>query len=71
MFSFPAQYTESGGKIVLVGMGPPTVSGLALCGTMAREVDITGIFRYVDCYPAALELGFGPVLLICCILDYS
>ncbi|XP_032514523.2 sorbitol dehydrogenase-like [Danaus plexippus] len=47
--------TKSGGCAVLVGMGSPEVT-LPLAGAMAREVDIRGIFRYVNEYPIALSL---------------
>ncbi|XP_046737585.1 sorbitol dehydrogenase-like [Diprion similis] len=47
--------TKSGGVAVLVGMGPAEVK-LPLVQALAREIDIKGVFRYVNCYPAALEL---------------
>ncbi|GBP58174.1 Sorbitol dehydrogenase [Eumeta japonica] len=39
--------TKSGGVVVLVGMGKPELT-VPLAGTVAREVDIRGIFRYVN-----------------------
>ena len=44
-----------GGKLVLVGMGS---SGMALptSAFALREVDVMGVFRYANCYPAAVAL---------------
>ncbi len=47
--------TTSGGKLVLVGMGTP-VQTLPLGAAALREVDIVGVFRYANCYPAAITL---------------
>ena len=44
-----------GGKLVLVGMGNP-VQTLPLGAAALREVDIVGVFRYANCYPAAIQL---------------
>lgn len=44
-----------GGKLVLVGMGNP-VQTLPLGAAALREVDIIGVFRYANCYPAAIQL---------------
>ena len=45
----------AGGKLILVGMGsagmPLPTAALAL-----REVDMMGVFRYANCYPAAIAL---------------
>lgn len=45
----------AGGKLVLVGMGNP-VQTLPLGAAALREVDIIGVFRYANCYPAAIQL---------------
>ncbi|KAJ0174955.1 hypothetical protein K1T71_009096 [Dendrolimus kikuchii] len=47
--------TKSGGVAVLVGMGAVEQT-VPLAGALAREVDIRGIFRYVNEYPIALSM---------------
>lgn len=41
------QATKSGGTAVLVGMGAPEVQ-IPLIDALIREVDIRGVFRYVN-----------------------
>jgi L-iditol 2-dehydrogenase len=47
--------STSGGGLILVGMGTP-VQTLPLGAATLREVDIIGVFRYANCYPAAIAL---------------
>ncbi|KAF5292050.1 hypothetical protein FQR65_LT11316 [Abscondita terminalis] len=49
------QATRSGGTVVLVGMSQANVN-FPIVDLLLREVDVRGIFRYVNDYPTALEL---------------
>jgi len=49
------QATRSGGVAVLIGMGKPEMT-LPLASALIREVDIKGVFRYVNDYATALDL---------------
>ncbi|KAI9739296.1 MAG: hypothetical protein M1834_007509 [Cirrosporium novae-zelandiae] len=44
-----------GGKLILIGMGRP-IQTLPLGAAALREVDIIGVFRYANTYPAAIRL---------------
>ncbi|KAI4718139.1 alcohol dehydrogenase [Aureobasidium sp. EXF-10727] len=47
--------TKAGGRVVLVGMGTPNHL-LPISDASAREVDIIPVWRYANCYPAAIEI---------------
>lgn len=47
--------THTGGVVVLVGMGKDEFT-LPLSSALIREVDIKGVFRYNNDYPAAMEM---------------
>lgn len=47
--------TKAGGKVIMVGMGTP-IQTLPLSVAHLREVDILGIFRYANTYPAGIRL---------------
>ena len=48
--------TRSGGKCVLVGIGAHADATLPLADATGREVDLLGVFRYCNLYPAAIAL---------------
>nr|XP_053635197.1 sorbitol dehydrogenase-like [Cherax quadricarinatus] len=47
--------TRSSGVIMLVGVGSPQVT-LPLVHAGMREIDIRGVYRYIQCYPAAIAM---------------
>ncbi|MGO1523402.1 MAG: NAD(P)-dependent alcohol dehydrogenase [Nesterenkonia sp.] len=58
---------DRAGRAVVVGMGAEQLP-LEVAALQARELSVSGVFRYRSCYPAALELitsgavDVGPVL---------
>jgi L-iditol 2-dehydrogenase len=46
---------RSGGTVVCIGMRDATMK-LDVLAANCREVDVRGIFRYVNCYPTAIDL---------------
>jgi L-iditol 2-dehydrogenase len=47
--------TRPGGRILLIGMGTP-IQTLPISAAALREVDILGVFRYANTYPAGIEV---------------
>jgi len=47
--------TKSGGCATMVGMGR-TMANLPIINALCREVDIRGMFRYANCFPAAVSM---------------
>jgi len=47
--------TRTGGKVLLIGMGHELME-VPLTAAAAREVDLLGVFRYLNTYPLCLEL---------------
>lgn len=46
-----------GGRVVLVGMGAAEDAALPVSRIQSRELTVTGLFRYANCYPAAIALA--------------
>ena len=49
------QATRPGGVLVIVGMSGKTEATIPLVNALVREVDIRGIFRYVNWYDGTLS----------------
>jgi L-iditol 2-dehydrogenase len=47
--------TKSGGVVTLCGMGAPIIR-IPIIEAMSREVEIRGVFRYANCFQAAISL---------------
>ncbi|KAK7076549.1 hypothetical protein SK128_005822 [Halocaridina rubra] len=47
--------TKSSGIAMLVGIGNPEVK-LPIVNAAVREVDVMGVFRYINCYPIAIDM---------------
>ncbi|KAI0435967.1 alcohol dehydrogenase GroES-like domain-containing protein [Xylaria telfairii] len=47
--------TKPGGKIMIIGMGTP-IQTIPISAASLKEVDLVGVFRYANTYPAAIEL---------------
>ncbi|KAK9761408.1 hypothetical protein K7432_013715 [Basidiobolus ranarum] len=49
--------TKPGGKMTMVGLGHPDVSLPVVDGSIVREVELRGSFRYCNTYPTAIQLA--------------
>lgn len=47
--------TRSGGVLMMVGIGAAEVK-LPIVNAAVREVDIMGVYRYINCYPIAIDM---------------
>ncbi|KAI1108575.1 alcohol dehydrogenase GroES-like domain-containing protein [Nemania sp. NC0429] len=47
--------TKPGGKVMIIGMGTP-IQTIPISAASLKEVDLLGVFRYANTYPAAIEL---------------
>jgi len=50
------QMVKTGGVVMLVGLPPEDEGLMPVMDMMAREYDVRTVFRYANCYPAALSL---------------
>ncbi|KAI0872539.1 alcohol dehydrogenase GroES-like domain-containing protein [Hypoxylon argillaceum] len=50
--------TKPGGKVMIIGMGTP-IQTIPISAASLKEVDLVGVFRYANTYPAAIELLAG------------
>ncbi|KAI1422705.1 alcohol dehydrogenase GroES-like domain-containing protein [Xylaria sp. FL1777] len=50
--------TKPGGKVMIIGMGTP-IQTIPISAASLKEVDLVGVFRYANTYPAAIELLVG------------
>ncbi|KAI1276345.1 alcohol dehydrogenase GroES-like domain-containing protein [Xylaria sp. FL0933] len=50
--------TKPGGKVMIIGMGTP-IQTIPISAASLKEVDLVGVFRYANTYPAAIELLSG------------
>ncbi len=48
--------TRSGGKVQLVGVGPATIDDFPVWEFIIKELDMSGLFRYANCYPPCLAV---------------
>ncbi len=48
-------------RVVLVGLGAPDME-LPVATIQVRELEVTGVFRYANCYPAAIALAASGVV---------
>ncbi|KAL6874635.1 GroES-like protein [Trichoderma longibrachiatum] len=47
--------TKPGGKVMIIGMGTPVLT-VPMSAAALREVDLVGVFRYANTYPAAIQM---------------
>ncbi|KAI8631661.1 alcohol dehydrogenase GroES-like domain-containing protein [Xylariaceae sp. FL1651] len=47
--------TKPGGKVMIIGMGTP-IQTIPISAASLKEVDLVGVFRYANTYPAVIEL---------------
>ncbi|KAF2100758.1 GroES-like protein [Rhizodiscina lignyota] len=53
--------TRPGGKVLMVGMGTP-IQTLQMSAAHLKEVDLIGVFRYANTYPAGIKILSSGVL---------